>query len=96
MATFAAIEQELDLDSLEPADAIRRMITFTFDYEEAHPDFIRLVSIENIHNGAYVARSEKIRGQNATVIATLGTRPRTGTTLRRVPRRHHRHRSSYV
>jgi AcrR family transcriptional regulator len=66
------IEQELDLDSLEPADAIKRMITFTFDYEEAHPDFIRLVSIENIHNGAYVARSKKIRGQNATVIATLG------------------------
>ncbi len=66
------IEQELDLDSLEPADAIKRMVTFTFDYEEAHPDFIRLVSIENIHNGTYVARSKKIRGQNATVIATLG------------------------
>jgi len=53
------IEQELNLDSLEPADAIKRMITFTFDYEEAHPDFIRLVSIENIHNGAYRRAIEK-------------------------------------
>src|SRR5271156_3529378 len=45
-----SVEQELDLANLPPTDAIRRMIEFTFDYEEAHPDFIRLVSIENIHH----------------------------------------------
>ena len=53
-------------------DAVRRLIAFTFDYEESHPDFIRLVAIENIHNGEHLARSEMLRQQNATVIKTLG------------------------
>jgi AcrR family transcriptional regulator len=65
------VEQELDLPSLTPADAVRRMIEFTFDYEESHPDFIRLVSIENIHHGRHIAQSEKLRSQNDAVIDTL-------------------------
>jgi AcrR family transcriptional regulator len=71
-ADIRNIEMELELDSLGPADAVRRLIAFTFDYEESHPDFIRLVAIENIHNGEHLARSEKVRQQNATVISTLG------------------------
>ncbi len=70
-ADIRNVEMELDLDSLSPADAVRRMVAFTFDYEEAHPDFIRLVSIENIHNGQHLAQSEKLRTQNLTVISTL-------------------------
>jgi len=68
-----SVEQELDLASLAPADAIRRMIEFTFDYEEAHPDFIRLVSIENIHHGRYLAQSSTLQKQNMIVIDTLAT-----------------------
>ena len=71
-ADIRNIEMELELDSLEPGDAVRRLIAFTFDYEESHPDFIRLVAIENIHNGEHLERSEKVRQQNATVIKTLG------------------------
>src|ERR1700759_914224 len=63
-----SVEQELELASLSPTDAIRRMIDFTFDYEEAHPDFIRLVSIENIHHGRHLAQSSTLRKQNMTVI----------------------------
>jgi AcrR family transcriptional regulator len=70
-ADIRNIEMELELDSLGPADAVRRLIAFTFDYEESHSDFIRLVAIENIHNGEHLARSEKVRQQNATVITTL-------------------------
>jgi len=68
-----SVEQELDLASLTPADAVRRMIEFTFDYEESHPDFIRLVSIENIHHGRHIAQSRKVRAQNSAVIETLAT-----------------------
>lgn len=66
-----SVEQELELASLSPTDAIRHMIDFTFDYEEAHPDFIRLVSIENIHHGRHLAQSSTLRKQNMTVIDTL-------------------------
>ena len=70
-AEIRGAEQRLDLDGLGPAEAITRLIDFTFDYQEANPGFIRLVSIENIHNGQHVAKSETIRTLNTTVVATL-------------------------
>jgi AcrR family transcriptional regulator len=70
-AEIRTAEAALKLETLPPVEAIRRMVAFTFDYQEAHPDFIRLVSIENIHHGRFLAQSEAIRAVNATVIETL-------------------------
>ena len=57
-----ALEAELDVEHLEPEEAIRRLAELTFDHHEAHPDFIRLVSIENIHRAEHIARSEVLAG----------------------------------
>jgi len=70
-ADIRRVEQGLGLDLLPPVEAIRRLIEFTFDYEDAHPDFIRLVSIENIHHAKHIAQSKTIRDVNGTVITTL-------------------------
>lgn len=70
-AGIRALERELDLQSLSPLDAIRRIAEFTLDYHDEHPDFVRLVSIENIHHGRYIAQSEIIRNLNSTVIEVL-------------------------
>jgi AcrR family transcriptional regulator len=70
-AGIRGVEKDLALDALPPAEAIRRLVEFTFDYQEAHPDFIRLVSIENIHHGKYLARSDAIRALSATVIEVI-------------------------
>ena len=43
------------VDHLDPVAAIRRLAELTFDHHEAHPDFIRLVSIENIHRAEHIA-----------------------------------------
>ncbi|GAA2483372.1 TetR/AcrR family transcriptional regulator [Winogradskya humida] len=51
-----AAEQEVDVAHLGPVAAIRRIAEVTFDHHEANPDFIRLVSIENIHRGEHIAR----------------------------------------
>lgn len=53
-------EQQLDVDHLDPVAAIRRLAEVTFDHHEQHPDFIRLVSIENIHGAQHIAASEKL------------------------------------
>ncbi|MFG3333089.1 TetR/AcrR family transcriptional regulator [Streptomyces tendae] len=53
-------EQELDVDHLDPVAAIRRLAELTFDHHERHPDFIRLVSIENIHDATHIASSEML------------------------------------
>ncbi len=61
-AAIRALEGELDVEHLEPEDAIRRLAGLTFDHHEANPDFIRLVSIENIHRAEHIARSELLAG----------------------------------
>ncbi|WP_405774327.1 TetR family transcriptional regulator [Streptomyces sp. NBC_01538] len=53
-------EQELDVEHLDPVAAIRRLAELTFDHHEAHPDFIRLVSIENIHEGEHITASAQL------------------------------------
>ncbi len=65
------IERDLDLGDLPPADALRRLTEFTFDYQNAHPDFVRLVMVENIHDGEHLERSERIQSLNVSVIDVL-------------------------
>jgi AcrR family transcriptional regulator len=64
-------EQALRLDALPPEEALRRMVEITFDHHAAHPEFVRLVSVENIHDARIVAASPTIRARNAAVIGTL-------------------------
>ena len=64
-ATIRAAEQTIDVEHLDPEAAIRRLAELTFDHHESHPDFIRLVSIENIHRARHMAKS--------AAIANLGT-----------------------
>ncbi|MBX3531304.1 MAG: TetR family transcriptional regulator [Rhizobiaceae bacterium] len=64
-------EQRLDLDHLPPVEALKRLVEFTFDHHSRHPEFIRMVMIENIHHGAYMEQSDAIRAVNAGAIEKL-------------------------
>ena len=66
------VEDGLLLGELAPEHALTKMIETTFDYDETHPDFIRLVTIENIHRAENMARSSSIAKLNVSVIETLG------------------------
>jgi AcrR family transcriptional regulator len=66
-----SIEASLDLEHQPPEKALRTLVGFTFDYQNAHPEFVRLVMNENILNGAYIARSRAIQRLNNTVISAL-------------------------
>ena len=70
-ADIRQAETGLRLDALPPAEAMRLLVEFVFDYQEAHPRFTRLVCIENIHHGEHIARSETIRTLNETAITTV-------------------------
>ena len=56
----------------EPVEAIRRLVELTFDYDEAHPEFVRLVCIENIHAARHMKGSATLRSLNVSVIDALG------------------------
>lgn len=65
------IETGLALQHLAPLDAMVRLAEFTFDYHASHIDFIRLVSIENIHQARHIRKSETIRTLNRSVITEI-------------------------
>jgi AcrR family transcriptional regulator len=65
------IESALNLDHLEPAEAIRTLVAFTFDYQWSHEEFVRLVMVENIHHGVHLEASKAMRNLNVSVIETM-------------------------
>jgi AcrR family transcriptional regulator len=67
-AQIRAAEQGVDVEHLEPVAAIRRLAELTFDHHEAHPDFIRLVSIENIHRAEHMRASGRFAKLNTPAI----------------------------
>ncbi|MDA0161020.1 TetR family transcriptional regulator [Solirubrobacter ginsenosidimutans] len=65
-------EQELDVEELDPVAAIRRLAELTFDHHESHPDYVRLVMIENIHRAEHLEESESIANLNMPAIEIIG------------------------
>jgi AcrR family transcriptional regulator len=71
-AGIRAAEQAIDVEHLDPASAIRRLAELTFDHHDSHPDFIRLVSIENIHRAEHLASSPEFARLNSPMIELIG------------------------
>jgi AcrR family transcriptional regulator len=65
------IESELHLQDLEPEQALRRLVAFTFDHHLHHENYIRLVMNENIARGQYLAQSQRIQELNVPAIAAI-------------------------
>ena len=79
-ARIREVEQTIDVDHLDPVTAIRRLAEITFDHHEAHPDFIRLVSIENIHRAEHLARAPGLVTLNSPAIRLIEDLLRRGRT----------------
>ena len=67
-AQARAAEQEVDVDHLDPVTAVRLLAELTFDHHQSHPDFIRLVSIENVHQAQFMAKSPALAKVNTTAV----------------------------
>ena len=66
-----AIESTLQLGDREPLAALAHLVRFTFDYQIANDDFIRLVMVENIHRAEYVAQMPELHSLNLKAIGLL-------------------------
>ena len=64
-------ERKLKLLELKPADAIRRLVEFTWDYYLAHPEFLTLLNSANLHKARHLAESKRARELNSPLIETL-------------------------
>ncbi|PLW77127.1 TetR family transcriptional regulator [Cohaesibacter celericrescens] len=64
-------EQDLNLGALTPVDAMRRLVEVTFDHHAEHPEYVRLVSGENIEKGRHIAGRPSLVERNAIAIDTV-------------------------
>ena len=65
------IESNLHLSDLEPEDALRRLVEFTYDHHQSNEQFIRLVMSENVQRGEYLAQSKEIQKLNGSALQTI-------------------------
>jgi AcrR family transcriptional regulator len=66
-----AAESTIDVQHLAPVEAIRTLAELTFDHHEQHQDFIKLVSIENIHQAEQLRKSEVLSKLGAPVVELI-------------------------
>lgn len=66
-----AREATIDVQHLAPVEAIRTLAELTFDHHEANPDFIKLVSIENIHRAEHLRKSQALVNLGAPVVELI-------------------------
>ena len=65
-------ERALHLELTDPADAVRRLVAFTWNHYLAHPEFLTLLNSENLHRARHLKQSKRIREMNSPLIQTLG------------------------
>jgi AcrR family transcriptional regulator len=64
-------ERQLNLLELAPADALRRLVEFTWAYYLEHPEFITLLNSANLHKARHLQESSKARDLNSPLIEML-------------------------
>jgi TetR/AcrR family transcriptional regulator len=64
-------EQKLELDALEPREAMQRLIEYTFDSFVKDRSFIKLLNDENLHKAAHLKRSKRIAEMHSPLIEIM-------------------------
>jgi len=64
-------ERQLNLTQIEPVEAIRRLIAFTWNYYIEHPEFLTLLNSENLHRARHLKQSSKAQSLNSPLIEAL-------------------------
>jgi len=70
-ARIRSAERALRLADLEPREAMRRLVAFTWNYYLAHPEFLTLLNSENLHRARHVKRSQSIVAMHSPFVAMV-------------------------
>jgi AcrR family transcriptional regulator len=65
-------ERVLDLDGVAPVEAVTRLAHFVWDYYRDHPELLRLLNNENLHEARYMQKSTRIREMMSPIVTMLG------------------------
>jgi len=64
-------ELGLHLSDKDPAEGMRELVLFTWQYFIDHPEFLSLLGTENLHRAAYLKKSKKIRDLHSPLIGMI-------------------------
>jgi AcrR family transcriptional regulator len=68
---FREAEAALQLEADQPITALRRLMTFTWEYYIANPEFITLVNSENLHKAKHLNQSRKMETLNRSFVQRM-------------------------
>lgn len=77
-----AAEQRLNLDDLDPVEAMRELLNFTFTFFRDHQDYIALINTENLQRGKNLKKSRKIAELTLPLVASIENILRRGVATR--------------
>ena len=66
-------ERELDLEHLDPPEAIERLIDFTWNYFLRNPEFLALLNTENLAKARHLKRSTKVKSMHSPFVEMIRT-----------------------
>lgn len=66
-------ERDLRLESLPPREAMERLVSFTFDFFDQNPLFVKLARNENLLEGRFIAQTEAVRASSQPLITAITT-----------------------
>ena len=61
-------EETVEFSSLSPSEALAKLVQFTFRYYVEHPDFVRILNIENQNGARYLNSSRHAAKLNRPII----------------------------
>lgn len=64
-------ERKLRLQDLTPAEAVRKLVEFTWNYYLAHPEFLTLLNSANLHKARHLQDSRQARALNSPLLDML-------------------------
>ncbi|GAB3625560.1 TetR family transcriptional regulator [Pandoraea terrae] len=70
---FNRAEHALNLDALAPLAAVSALAHFIWDYYAAHPELIRLINNENLHEARHMHESPQIRALVSPIVDMLAS-----------------------
>lgn len=70
-ARIRSAERALHLTDVDPREAMRRLVEFTWRYYLQHPEFLTLLNSENLHRGRHVKRSKNIIAMHSPFVAMI-------------------------
>jgi AcrR family transcriptional regulator len=68
---FNEAESRLDLDFEDPVHGLQQVVEFVWQYYLDHPEFVTLLSSENLHQGKHAKKSSKLREISGYAISVV-------------------------